>query len=62
MIEIVLTLSARDLRGIDSNSLLRMYDQANAFVNQSEFQQEGAKAAKAVDRIAKELRHRKIPL
>jgi len=57
----VLTLGPQDIRGTDSNSLLRMYDQASAIFNKSPFLQERTKADKAVRRIAKELQKRAIP-
>jgi hypothetical protein len=50
------------LRGTDSNSLLRLYDLAKEIVNQSPSQQERVRAARAVGRIAEELKKRKVPL
>ncbi len=58
----VFTLGQRDLRGIDSNSLLRLYDQANEILNKSPLQQERERADKAIRRFAKELQKRNIPL
>ena len=52
----------RHLRGTDSNSLLRMYDQAQEIVAKSLLQLERARADKASQRIAKELAKRKVPL
>ena len=51
-----------DIRGADSNSLLRMYDSAAAVLNSSAFQEEREKADKAMQRIAKELQKRKVAL
>jgi hypothetical protein len=50
------------LRGTDSNSLLRLYDQACAALGQTAFQGERAKADRAVRRIARELARRNVPL
>jgi hypothetical protein len=58
----VLTLDQRHLRGADSNSLLRLYDQACEIFNKSPLQQERARADKAIQRLAKELKKRKVPL
>jgi hypothetical protein len=58
----VLTLDQGDLRGTDSNSLLRLYDLAHEIFNNSALQQERARADKAIQRIAKELQKRKVPL
>lgn len=52
----------RNLRGTDSNSLLRMYDLANEVFKESPLQQERAKADKALQRIAKELQKRHVAL
>ncbi len=49
------------VRGTDSNSLLRMYDQASQTFNKSPLQQERTRAGKAVERISKELRRRNVP-
>ena len=57
-----LTLGQRKLRGTDSNSLLRMYGLVNDILLKSSFQQEREKADKAVQRIAKELHKRNVPL
>jgi hypothetical protein len=51
-----------DIRGTDSNSLLRMYDLATGVFNKSTLQYERARADKAVQRIAKELQKRKVAL
>jgi hypothetical protein len=52
----------REVRGADSNSLLRMYDLANEYFKNSQFQQERARAGRAIQRIAKELQRRNVPL
>lgn len=51
-----------DIRGSDSNSLLRMYDLAAGILNASELQRERENADKAMQRIAKELHKRKVAL
>jgi hypothetical protein len=58
----VLALDQRNLRGTDSNSLLRLYDLANAVFHKSPSQQERTRADKAIQRIARELQRRKVPL
>jgi hypothetical protein len=58
----VLSLSQGMIRSMDSNSLLRMYDSANAIVHMSTVQQERTRAGKASQRIAKELQRRKISM
>ncbi|HZY89897.1 MAG TPA: hypothetical protein VFE78_34060 [Gemmataceae bacterium] len=50
------------VRGADSNSLLRLYDRAREMFNNAQSQQERARADKAVRRIAKELEKRNAPL
>jgi hypothetical protein len=57
----VLTLNQQRVRGTDSNSLLRLYDQANEIFTRSLSQQERTRAGKAVQRIARELEKRKVP-
>ena len=54
----VLTLSRANMRGRDSNSLLRLYDHAKELFTQSMSKGERVKADKAIQRIAEELRHR----
>jgi hypothetical protein len=49
-------------RGTDSNSLLRLYDQARALLAQSPLSQERLKAERVVQRITKELKRRNILL
>jgi hypothetical protein len=51
-----------DIRGSDSNSLLRMYDLAAGVLNVSQLQTERANAEKVMQRIAKELQKRKVAL
>jgi len=58
----VLPFENGNLRGIDSNSLLRMYDQAKGVFNKSTSQRERAIAERAIQRITKELQRRKVPL
>jgi hypothetical protein len=52
----------RNLRGTDSNSLLRMYDLANEVFRKSPSQLDRTRADKAIQRIAKELQKRNILL
>jgi hypothetical protein len=56
----VLTLGQTNLRGTDSNSLLRLYDLANEILTKSASLQERTKADKAIHRIAKELKRRNV--
>jgi hypothetical protein len=58
----ILTLNQRNLRGADSNSLLRLYDLANDVFQKSRLQQERARADKTIHRIAQELQKRRVPL
>jgi hypothetical protein len=58
----VLSLNRWTIRGTDSNSLLRMYDLATGVFNKSKSQQERVRADRAIQRIAKELQKRKVPL
>jgi len=58
----IFTLAQRNIRGTDTNSLLRLYDLANEIFNKSELHQERARAEKAIQRIAKELAKRKVTL
>ena len=58
----VLTWDPKNIRGTDTNSLLRMYDLATRVLNTSKFQQERARADKASQRIAKELHKRNVAL
>jgi hypothetical protein len=56
----VLAATQGNLRGTDSNSLLRLYDQARAICLRSPLQQERLKAAKVSQRIARELKRRQV--
>ena len=58
----VLSSQRWDIRGADSNSLLRMYDLAAGILNASASQGERENADKAMQRIAKELQKRKVAL
>lgn len=58
----VLDLDRRNIRGADSNSLLRMYDLANKIASQSSLQLDRTRADKARERISKELHKRNVPL
>jgi len=57
-----LSAARRDLRGTDSNSLLRLYDQANEISTKGLSQVERTRANKALTRIAKELQKRNVAL
>ena len=57
-----LAFHEQGLRGTDSNSLLRLYDQARAALGQAVLRGERAKADRALRRIARELAKRKVPL
>jgi hypothetical protein len=48
------------LRGADSNSLLRMYDDVCGIAATAGSRQERARADRAVERIARELRRRNV--
>jgi len=56
-----LTFDQRDLRGTDSNTLLRLYDRAHERSDHPQSQQDKVRADRALQRIVKELRKRKIP-
>ena len=58
----LLALAQKGLRSMDSNSLLRLYDQVRAIVSRSPSVQLRARAEKAVQRIADELRKRDVRL
>jgi hypothetical protein len=55
-----LTFHHPNLRGIDSNSLLRMYDAARVASARAPSQQERARADRAIQRIAKGLGRRNV--
>lgn len=50
------------LRGTDSNSLLRLYDRAREAAERSPLQLVRERAAKALERILRELRRRNVPV
>ena len=54
--------SRLNIRGADTNSLLRMYDLASGVLNKAKSQQERARTDRIVQRIAKELQKRKVKL
>jgi hypothetical protein len=55
-------VSQPNLRGTDSNSLLRMYDQASEAMVHSVSQEDRVRAEKAKRRIVKELQKRNVAL
>jgi hypothetical protein len=56
------TWSLSRLRGSDSNSLLRLYDEVHGVLSRAQSQQERARAEKAIQRITTELRKRNVRL
>jgi hypothetical protein len=58
----VLAVDQRNVRGTDSNSLLRLYDLARGALSKSTCQQERVKAERAIQRIAKELQKRNVTM
>ena len=54
----VLALKLGRIRGMDTNSLLRMYDVAKEISAGAQFQQERVKAERAIQRLGNELRAR----
>jgi hypothetical protein len=56
----ILTLAGRTIRVTDSNSLLRLYDQANSIFHHSLLQQERQRADRTIQLIAQELRKRNV--
>jgi hypothetical protein len=58
----VLTAGLSDIRGADSNTLLRMYDVATEITAGSPTLQDRARAERALRHIAKELRKRNVAL
>ncbi len=56
----VLAFNRWNIRGADSNSLLRMYDLATGLFNKSQSQQERARNGRLIQRIAQELQKRKV--
>ncbi len=57
-----LSVHTQQVRGLDSNSLLRMYDLANDVFRRSSSQPERARADKAIRLIRTELGKRKVTL
>jgi hypothetical protein len=57
-----LAIDQAESRGVDSNLLLRLYDQARAIFDKSPSQQERVRADKVVQRLAKELQKRNVLL
>jgi hypothetical protein len=57
----VLIIGERNLRGMDTNSLLRVYDFARDVGTRSDLQMERAKADRTAQRVLRELRKRKVP-
>jgi len=60
MSKAILTFNRSNIRGTDSNSLLRMYDLAMGRVNNSTSQQERTRSGRLIQCIAKELKNRKV--
>jgi hypothetical protein len=58
----ILALDQPHLRGADSNTLLRLYDAARGIADSSPSPKERARADRALQRIARELQKRKVPL
>ena len=58
----ILTLEPLNVRGTDSNSLLRLYDTGTRIFSTSQLQMERARAEKAIRLIAKELKKRNVTL
>jgi hypothetical protein len=56
----VLGLARRNIRATDTNSLLRLYDQAKEIFKRSTSQDERKRADKAVQHLAQELRKRNV--
>ncbi len=56
------TANLGSIRGTDSNSLLRLYDQARAISDRAASRHERDRAERTIRRLAKELQKRKVPL
>jgi hypothetical protein len=56
-----LSFGRQNLRGTDTNTLLRMYDLATGVCKHAASQLERSKAEKAVQRLAQELQKRNVP-
>lgn len=52
-------MGGQQLRGLDSNTLLRLFDQATMVFKGSLLQQERARADRTIQRITRELERRK---
>jgi hypothetical protein len=57
----VLIIGERNIRGMDTNSLLRLYDFALGVVTRADSQLERVKADRAAQRALAELRKRNVP-
>jgi hypothetical protein len=57
----VLVPNQQTVRATDSNSLLRLYDQAKVTFEESPLERERARAGKAIERISEELQRRNVP-
>ncbi len=57
----VLTLGEPKIRGTDSNTLLRLYDAARGISRDSSSALERRRAGRAMERIARELKKRRVP-
>ncbi len=58
----LLAIARHDLRGTDTNTLLRMADHANDMLVKLSSRQDCRRAEKALQRIAAELERRKVPM
>ena len=56
----VLTVTTQDVRGTDSNSLLRIRDCAHEVLMNSHLQTERKRAESAIQRITKEMQRRNV--
>jgi hypothetical protein len=52
----------RTIRGMDSNSLLRIYDLANEYMGKCTSETERSRTSRAIERITKELQRRNVPV
>jgi len=57
----VLLTGERKIRGMDTNSLLRMYDLARGVITHADSQSERSKADRTAQRVLTELRKRNVP-
>jgi hypothetical protein len=58
----LLSFGRHNLRGTDTNTLLRLYDLASGVLKQAGSQLERVKAEKAIQRLAHELQKRNVVL